>query len=80
MKGKHKLTIPGHTGPVKAVAWVAIIDSMATFVRSVVLLFCFVVVSSFDIQLVTMDTGMSKANIRGLCVVLQEIKKTHQSC
>ena len=32
-KGKHQLTIPGHTGPIKAVAWVSFDDTMATFVR-----------------------------------------------
>lgn len=33
-KGKHKLTIPGHTAPVKAVSWITVNDSMATFVSA----------------------------------------------
>ncbi|XP_075237512.1 ribosome biogenesis protein WDR12 homolog [Lycorma delicatula] len=31
-KGKHKLTIPGHTGAIKGVAWVSQNDSIASFV------------------------------------------------
>jgi len=34
VKGKHKLTIPGHTAPIKAVAWVSISDTMASFVSA----------------------------------------------
>nr|CAD7438625.1 unnamed protein product [Timema bartmani] len=30
-KGKHHLTIPGHSGPIKAVAWVSLNDTQATF-------------------------------------------------
>ncbi|KAJ9594312.1 hypothetical protein L9F63_014257 [Diploptera punctata] len=33
-KGRHQLTIPGHTGPIKAVAWVSFDDTMATFVSA----------------------------------------------
>lgn len=29
--GKHLLTIPGHTAPIKAVTWVSIVDKVATF-------------------------------------------------
>lgn len=32
-KGKHKLTIPGHEGAVKGVAWVSQNDDIASFVR-----------------------------------------------
>ncbi|XP_046678614.1 ribosome biogenesis protein WDR12 homolog [Homalodisca vitripennis] len=34
MKGKHKLTIPGHTAPIKAVAWVSVTDTLASFVSA----------------------------------------------
>nr|CAD7199366.1 unnamed protein product [Timema douglasi] len=37
-KGKHHLTIPGHSGPIKAVAWVSLNDTQATFVRQVYLI------------------------------------------
>nr|CAD7431798.1 unnamed protein product [Timema monikensis] len=37
-KGKHHLTIPGHSGPIKAVAWVSLNDTQATFVRQEVVL------------------------------------------
>lgn len=29
--GKHLLTIPGHTAPIKAVAWISIKDKVGTF-------------------------------------------------
>lgn len=32
-KGVHKLAIPGHTSPVKAVAWVSLDDTTGVFVR-----------------------------------------------
>lgn len=31
LKGVHKVTVPGHTDPVKAVSWVYVDDSIATF-------------------------------------------------
>ncbi|XP_046994861.1 ribosome biogenesis protein WDR12 homolog [Schistocerca americana] len=33
-KGKHKLTIPGHTGPVKALSWISLDDNRASFVSA----------------------------------------------
>ncbi|PSN56766.1 Ribosome biogenesis protein WDR12 [Blattella germanica] len=33
-KGTHRLTIPGHAGPIKAVAWVSHDNAMATFVSA----------------------------------------------
>ncbi|OWR44991.1 ribosome biogenesis protein WDR12 [Danaus plexippus plexippus] len=32
-KGQHKLSIPGHTSPVKAVSWVSVTNEQAIFVR-----------------------------------------------
>lgn len=32
-KGKHKIGISGHTGPVKAVQWISVSNDIATFVR-----------------------------------------------
>lgn len=32
-KGKHHLVIPGHTSPVKAVAWISMTSDTASFVR-----------------------------------------------
>ncbi|XP_012224179.2 ribosome biogenesis protein WDR12 homolog [Linepithema humile] len=34
LKGKHHLVIPGHTSPVKAVAWISLNDDKASFVSS----------------------------------------------
>lgn len=31
MEGKHLLTIPGHTAPIKAVTWISITDQIGTF-------------------------------------------------
>lgn len=31
MNGKHLLTIPGHTAPIKAVTWIAVNDKIGTF-------------------------------------------------
>ncbi|XP_011312673.1 ribosome biogenesis protein WDR12 homolog [Fopius arisanus] len=33
-KGQHKLTIPGHTAPVKAVAWISLTGEVGTFVSA----------------------------------------------
>ncbi|XP_012286544.1 ribosome biogenesis protein WDR12 homolog isoform X1 [Orussus abietinus] len=33
-KGKHRLTIPGHSSPVKDVAWISLTESTATFVSA----------------------------------------------
>ncbi|XP_058803230.1 ribosome biogenesis protein WDR12 homolog [Phymastichus coffea] len=33
-KGKHHLTIPGHTSPIKAVAWISLDDETGTFVSA----------------------------------------------
>ncbi|XP_043524232.1 ribosome biogenesis protein WDR12 homolog [Frieseomelitta varia] len=33
-KGKHHLVIPGHTSPIKAVAWISLTSDMATFVSA----------------------------------------------
>lgn len=33
-KGKHTLTIPGHSGPIKSVAWITNDDQVATFVSA----------------------------------------------
>lgn len=32
-KGKHHLVIPGHTSPIKAVAWISLNNDTASFVR-----------------------------------------------
>lgn len=32
-KGKHKIGISGHSGPVKAVQWISVSSDKATFVR-----------------------------------------------
>ena len=32
-KGKHKLSIPGHTGPIKGVSWIDLDETKGTFVR-----------------------------------------------
>ena len=33
-KGKHVLTIPGHTSPIKAVAWISLDTEIGTFVSA----------------------------------------------
>ncbi|KAJ8878640.1 hypothetical protein PR048_019223, partial [Dryococelus australis] len=33
-KGKHNLTIPGHSGPIKAIAWISLDESTGTFVSA----------------------------------------------
>ena len=35
-KGKHHLTITGHTQPIKAVAWISLNDEIGSFVRFVI--------------------------------------------
>lgn len=32
-KGKHKLTIPGHSAPIKSVKWISLDPETGTFVR-----------------------------------------------